>query len=40
MWDHAGVKLRVEEAQRGQLFRDGNYAMFIHRGLDSNLANK
>jgi len=40
MWGQSVVKLRAEDAQRGQLFSDGNYAMFIHWGLYSNLANK
>ena len=40
MWGDSVVKLRPENAERGQLFNDGNYAMFIHWGLYSNLANK
>jgi len=40
MWGQATVKLRAEDAKRGQLFEDGNYAMFIHWGLYANLANK
>ena len=40
MWGQAMVKLRAEDAKRGQLFADGNYAMFIHWGLYSRLANK
>jgi alpha-L-fucosidase len=40
MWGNNIVKLRAEDATRGQLFDDGNYAMFIHWGLYSNLANK
>ena len=40
MWGKAVVKLRAEDAKRGQLFADGNYAMFIHWGLYSQLANK
>ena len=32
--------LRADEATPLQLFRDGNYAMFIHWGLYANLANK
>lgn len=40
MWGEQVVKLRAEEADRGLLFDDGNYAMFIHWGLYSNLANK
>ena len=37
MWGDSVVKLRAEDAQRGQLFDDGNYAMFIHWGLYSSL---
>ena len=40
MWGESTVKLRAENAERGQLFNDGNYAMFIHWGLYSQLANK
>ena len=40
LWGQAVVKLRADEAERGQLFAEGNYAMFIHWGLYSNLANK
>jgi alpha-L-fucosidase len=40
MWGSQVVKLRAEDAARGQLFDEGNYAMFIHWGLYSNLANK
>ena len=40
MWGESVVKLRPENATRGQLFDEGNYAMFIHWGLYSNLANK
>ncbi|MDP4645886.1 MAG: alpha-L-fucosidase [Akkermansiaceae bacterium] len=40
MWGDNVVKLRPEDAKRGQLFADGNYAMFIHWGLYSHLANK
>jgi len=40
IWGQSVVKLRAEDAQRGQLFSDGNYAMFIHWGLYSQLANK
>ena len=35
MWGESVVKLRAEDASRGQLFADGNYAMFIHWGLYS-----
>ena len=40
MWGESVVKLRAEDAQRGQLFDEGNYAMFIHWGLYSKLGNK
>ncbi|MEI6892086.1 MAG: alpha-L-fucosidase [Pontiella sp.] len=40
MWGESTIKLRAENAKRGQLFNDGNYAMFIHWGLYSQLANK
>ena len=40
MWGEDVVKLRAENAERGQLFCDGNYAMFIHWGLYSSLGNK
>jgi alpha-L-fucosidase len=40
MWGESVVKLRAENAGRGQLFDEGNYAMFIHWGLYSQLANK
>ena len=40
MWGDSMVKLRAADAKRGQLFEDGNYAMFIHWGLYSNLGNK
>ena len=34
------ANLRAEDARRGQLFAEGNYAMFIHWGVYSQLANK
>ncbi|WP_343224758.1 alpha-L-fucosidase [Pelagicoccus sp. SDUM812005] len=40
MWGEHTVKLRAEDAKRGQLFDEGNYAMFIHWGLYSLLANE
>lgn len=40
MWGKQVVNLNVNNAERGQLFRDGNYAMFIHWGLYSNIANE
>ena len=39
-WGKSVVKLRAENADRGQLFDEGNYAMFIHWGLYSNLGNE
>ena len=33
MWGENVVKLRAQDAKRGQLFEEGNYAMFIHWGL-------
>ena len=40
MWGENVVKLRADSAKRGQLFDEGNYAMFIHWGLYAHLANK
>ena len=40
LWGDSVVKLRPEDASKGQLFADGNYAMFIHWGLYSLLGNK
>jgi alpha-L-fucosidase len=40
LWGDSVIKLRAENAERGQLFNEGNYAMFIHWGLYSQLANK
>lgn len=40
LWGDSVVKLRAEDAERGQLFDEGNYAMFIHWGLYSQLGNK
>jgi len=39
-WGEQVVKLRADNSDRGQLFNEGNYAMFIHWGLYSQLANK
>lgn len=39
MWGESVVKLRADDAERGQLFDEGNYAMFIHWGLYSQIAN-
>jgi len=40
MWGSSVVNLRSEDAERGQFFSDGNYAMFIHWGVYSHLGNK
>ncbi len=40
LWGESTVKLRAENAERGELFDEGNYAMFIHWGLYSQLANQ
>ena len=40
LWGDRVVKLRADKAERGQLFDEGNYAMFIHWGLYSQLGNK
>jgi alpha-L-fucosidase len=40
MWGDQVAKLTAQTAGQGQLFRDGNYAMFIHWGLYSNLGNE
>jgi alpha-L-fucosidase len=40
LWGESVVKLRGDDAKRGQLFEQGNYAMFIHWGLFSQLANQ
>ncbi|WP_367302536.1 alpha-L-fucosidase [Allorhodopirellula heiligendammensis] len=40
LWGDSVVKLRAENAERGQLFDEGNYAMFIHWGLYSQLGNQ
>jgi len=38
MWDGQGGKNSISQ-NRGKLFRDGKYAMFIHWGIYSQLAN-
>jgi alpha-L-fucosidase len=38
-WGARVVKLRAQDAERGQLFDEGNYAMFIHWGLYSHIGN-
>jgi len=40
MWGEQNKAITLSDAQRGELFRDGNYAMFIHWGLYANIANK
>ncbi len=40
MWGADVLKLDAKDATRGQLFRDGNYSMFIHWGLYSSLEGK
>ena len=40
MWGEQVMTLKAADAERGQLFADGNYAMFIHWGLYSHLANR
>ncbi len=42
MWNSGKetTKLRAEDATRGQLFDEGNYAMFIHWGLYSLVGNQ
>jgi alpha-L-fucosidase len=40
LWGENVVKLRAENAERGQLFDEGNYAMLVCWGLYSKLANK
>ena len=40
LWGDRVIKLRAESAERGQLFDEGNYAMFIHWGLYSLLGNE
>ena len=39
MWGERVMRLQVDDAQRGQLFEQGNYAMFIHWGLYSHIGN-
>jgi alpha-L-fucosidase len=39
-WGERTAQLRAEDAERGQLFDEGNYAMFIHWGLYSQLGNR
>ena len=39
MWGEQVMTLKAADAERGQLFEEGNYAMFIHWGLYSNIGN-
>jgi alpha-L-fucosidase len=39
MWGEQVMTLKAVDAERGQLFEEGNYAMFIHWGLYSNIGN-
>lgn len=39
MWGEQVLKLKAVDAKRGQLFEEGNYAMFIHWGVYSNIGN-
>jgi alpha-L-fucosidase len=40
MWGDREVRTNIENSERAALFRDGNYGMFIHWGLYSQLAGK
>jgi alpha-L-fucosidase len=40
LWGQQVVKLNAEDAEVGQLFDEGNYAMFVHWGLYSMLGGK
>jgi alpha-L-fucosidase len=40
IWGEQVMKLKAADAERGQLFEDGNYAMFIHWGLYSHIGNQ
>lgn len=39
MWDGASLKQTKNYTERGKVFREGRYAMFVHWGLYSQLAN-
>ena len=39
MWGERMMKLKARDAERGQLFEEGNYAMFIHWGFYSQIGN-
>ena len=40
MWGSNELRQKDIDSDRGQLFKEGNYAMFIHWGLYSSLANE
>lgn len=40
LWGEQIANLKASDGKRGQLFEQGNYAMFIHWGLYSKLANR
>ena len=40
LWGEQATKLRADGAKRGELFDVGNYAMFIHWGIYSQLGNR
>ncbi|MCK4958236.1 MAG: alpha-L-fucosidase, partial [Planctomycetes bacterium] len=40
MWGEQVMTLKAVDAERGQLFDEGNYAMFIHWGLYSHIGNR
>ncbi len=40
LWGDFETSKFASDSIRGELFRDGNYAMFIHWGLYSNIANR
>ncbi len=40
LWGEQEYAVFESDSLRGELFRDGNYAMFIHWGLYSNIANR
>ena len=39
LWGEQVAKLKAADAERGELFEEGNYAMFIHWGLYSHIGN-
>lgn len=40
IWGERVMQLQAADAERGQLFEEGNYAMFIHWGLYSHVGNQ